>query len=211
MRSMPTSPRANPARTPGASSQAGSPPSYPEQIRTNLNKSERCQAPRPDREAARIAPEHREKTKAEHLNTVAACARRSTPHLASPLEGGRDELGLGGGKGLRVGAAPVRPSPTPFAALPRLRRPRTPGAASQADHTLNNPEQIRTNLNKPERCRTPRPDREVFRIAPEHPEKNKPEHLNTVAACARCSTPHLTSPLEGGRDELGFPPGVREG
>ena len=26
-----------------------------------------------------------------------ACLRRSTPHLASPLEGGRDELG-GGGK-----------------------------------------------------------------------------------------------------------------
>ena len=38
----------------------------------------------------------------------------------------------------------------------------------------NNPEQIRTNLNKPEHRRTPRPDREPPRITPEHPEKTKP-------------------------------------
>ena len=39
----------------------------------------------------------------------------------------------------------------------------------------NNPEQIRTNLNKPEHRQAPRPDRTAPRIAPEHPEKkNKP-------------------------------------
>ncbi len=42
--------------------------------------------------------------------------------------------------------------------------------------TPNNPEQIRTNLNKPERRRTPRPDREHPQITPNTPEKTKPEH-----------------------------------
>ena len=40
--------------------------------------------------------------------------------------------------------------------------------------TLNNPEQIRTNLNKPEHRQLPRPDREAARITPDHPEKTKP-------------------------------------
>ena len=42
-------------------------------------------------------------------------------------------------------------------------------------HTPNNPEQIRTKLNKPKHRRTPRPDRNTPKITPEHPEKNKPE------------------------------------
>ena len=40
----------------------------------------------------------------------------------------------------------------------------------------NNPEQIRTDPNKPEHRRTPRPDRGALRITPEQPEKNEPEH-----------------------------------
>ena len=40
----------------------------------------------------------------------------------------------------------------------------------------NNPEQIRTNLNKPEHRQTPRPDRTTPRITPKHPEKKNPEH-----------------------------------
>ena len=94
------------------------------------------------------------------------------------------------------------PSPGSYAALSRLRRPRTPGAATHPDHTLNDPEQIRTNLNESERRRTLRPDREVARITPEQPEKR---NLNTETSSLRSrrSTPHLTSPLSGGRDELG--------
>ena len=45
------------------------------------------------------------------------------------------------------------------------------------EHHLNNPEQIRTNLNKPEHRQTPRPDREPPKITPKTPRKNKtPEH-----------------------------------
>ena len=78
----------------GLALQAGSSLSNPEQIRTNLNIAERCQALRPDREAARITPGQPKK---RNLNTETSSlrSRRSTPHLTSPLEGGRDELGKG--------------------------------------------------------------------------------------------------------------------
>ena len=86
--------------------------------------------------------------------------------------------------------------------------------------TPNKPEQIRTNLNKPERRQAPRPDRAAPRIAPEHPEKNKPEHRRRAPfrhSCASLSVipaqagthpasppriPHSPihpSPLPGGR------------
>ena len=89
------------------------------------------------------------------------------------------------------------PSPGSYAALSRLRRPRTPGAAIHPDHTLNNPEQIRTNLNKPERWQMLRPDREVARIAPEQPEKKKPEHRNVVAPLAAFHPPPNLPPERG--------------
>ena len=59
---------------------------------------------------------------------------------------------------------------------------RTPGAAIHAGASLSNPEQIRTNLNKPERRRTVRPDRSALRITPEHPKKTQPEHRRRLAA-----------------------------
>ena len=63
--------------------------------------------------------------------------------------------------------------------------------------SLNNPEQIRTNLNTAER-----PD-QIERQLESPLNTRKKVGLNIVVAGLRCSTPHLTSPLEGGRDELG--------
>ena len=64
-------------------------------------------------------------------------------------------------------------------------------------HTPNKPEQIRTNLNAakyPDQIGNP----------PESPPNTpKKRNLNTVAAHSQPPTPHLTSPLKGGRDELG--------
>ena len=74
--------------------------------------------------------------------------------------------------------------------------------------TPNNPEQIRTNLNKPEHHQTPRPDRTTPRITPKHPEKKNPEHRRhrsptptlrhsrapSVIPAQAGTHPHLTSP-----------------
>ena len=43
-------------------------------------------------------------------------------------------------------------------------------------HTPNKPEQIRTNLNKPERRQAPRPDRDTPGSPPNSPKKTNPEH-----------------------------------
>ena len=43
-------------------------------------------------------------------------------------------------------------------------------------HTPNNPEQIRTNLNKPEHRQAPRPDRDAPGSPPNSPKKTNPEH-----------------------------------
>ena len=63
---------------------------------------------------------------------------------------------------------PSTPAPTPNLSVNLRCQPH--------QRTLNNPEQIRTNLNKPEHRRTPRPDR----TAPESPsntrKKTNPEH-----------------------------------
>ena len=69
------------------------------------------------------------------------------------------------------------PSPTPSHSRAPLRR------------TPNNPEQIRTNLNKPEHRRTPRPDRTTPRITPDTPEKTKPEHRPRLLPTSRLSSP----------------------
>ena len=54
------------------------------------------------------------------------------------------------------------------------------------EHHLNNPEQIRTNLNKPEHRQTPRPDREPPESPQKHPEKTKPPNTpySVIPACA---------------------------
>ena len=92
------------------------------------------------------------------------------------------------------GAAPVarRPAPT-------LHSRASAGAAIQVGSPLNNPEQIRTNLNIAER-----PD-QIGRPPGSPLDSRKKTNLNTEhrRSCARRSTPHLTSPLKGGRDELG--------
>ena len=89
--------------------------------------------------------------------------------------------------------------------------------------TLNNPEQIRTNLNKPEHRQAPRPDREAARITPQHPEKKEsrtpspptpsvipapppPRHSCAgrnprATAGAHATADPLLVPLKGGRDE----------
>ncbi len=76
---------------------------------------------------------------------------------------------------------PLTPAPTPNPSKTWRNRnhthhPATPSVnlrCQPLQHTLNNPEQIRTNLNKPEHRRTPRPDREAARITPDHPEKKE--------------------------------------
>ena len=64
-------------------------------------------------------------------------------------------------------------------------QPHTPGTVIHAGSPLNNPEQIRTNLNKPERRQAPRPDRGALRIAQNPPDQNNPEqalpHLRPTA------------------------------
>ena len=80
---------------------------------------------------------------------------------------------------------------------PRANRPRTSSATIHPDHTLNNPEQIRTNLNKSERCQTLRPDREVARIAPEQPEKKKPERRTSSQLLAAFHPPPNLPPERG--------------
>ena len=77
---------------------------------------------------------------------------------------------------------PSTPTPTPNPSKTQQNRnrahhPDTPSVNPRCQslrHTPNNPEQIRTNLNKPEHRQAPRPDREHPRITPQHPEKNKP-------------------------------------
>ena len=77
---------------------------------------------------------------------------------------------------------PSTPAPTPNPSKTQQNRnrahhPATPSVNLRCQplrRTPNNPEQIRTNLNKPEHRQTPRPDREAARITPDHPEKTKP-------------------------------------
>ena len=92
---------------------------------------------------------------------------------------------------------PSTPAPTPNPSKTQQNRtralhPNTPSVNPRCQplrQTPNNPEQIRTNLNKPEHRRTPRPDREAARITPQHPEKKKPQTpsappTRAVPACA---------------------------
>ena len=90
---------------------------------------------------------------------------------------------------------PSTPAPTPNPSKTQqshnhARQPDTSSVNPRCQplqHTPNNPEQIRTNLNKPEHRRTLRPDRETPRITPEHPEKKKTRTPSS-----------LTRNLEGG-------------
>ena len=70
-----------------------------------------------------------------------------------------------------------------------------PSGASRTN--LNNPEQIRTNLNTAER-----PD-QIGGLPGSPPNTPEKANLNTAVTHSQHSTPHLTSPLSGGRDELG--------
>ena len=184
VRAMPTSPRANQPRTPGATIHAGSPSitlNNPEQIRTNLNKPEHRQPPRPDRDTAQIPPES---------------ARSKQPRTSPHPPGRNNELRahLGPWSHFRHSCAgrnppqlpPTHPHFPPTLATLTLeqkchimplspqRRRRAPHVtavnpnladgcqnlpSSTPDqplrHTLNNPEQIRTNLNKPEHRQPP--------------------------------------------------------
>ena len=72
----------------------------------------------------------------------------------------------------------------------RARHPVNPVVNLHCQHlrrTPNNPEQIRTNLNKPEHRRTPRPDRDAARITQNPPDQknpNKPAPPSVIPACA---------------------------
>ena len=76
---------------------------------------------------------------------------------------------------------PSTPAPTPNPSKTqqnhnRHHHPDTPSVNLRCQphqHTPNNPEQIRTNLNKPEHRQAPRPDREAARITQKHPEKKE--------------------------------------
>ncbi len=63
----------------------------------------------------------------------------------------------------------------PMPTSPPTTQPRTPNTTIHPEHTLNNPEQIRTNLNKPEHRQTPRPDRTTPKITQNPPDQKKPE------------------------------------
>ena len=96
---------------------------------------------------------------------------------------------------------PSTPAPTPSPSKTQRNRnwlaAPTPPVSTFAANPSDTP---RTNPNKPERCQTPRPDREAARITPDHPEKKKPEHRRRPLAA---SHPPPNLPLEGGRNELG--------
>ncbi len=77
---------------------------------------------------------------------------------------------------------PSTPAPTPYPSKTQQNRsralhPDTPSVNPRRQplqRTPNKPEQIRTNLNKPEHRQAPRPDRDTPRITPDQPGKNKP-------------------------------------
>ena len=79
---------------------------------------------------------------------------------------------------------PSTPAPTPNPSKTQQNRshthhPDTPSVNPRRQplrHTPNNPEQIRTNLNKPEHRQAPRPDRETPESPPITPKKRNPEH-----------------------------------
>ena len=139
-------------------------PNKPEQIRTNLNKPERRQAPRPDRTAPRIAPEHPEKKQTRTPPPPTRNLPRPTV-IPAPLSSFlRPSSVIPAQAGTHLAnAGQTLPSST---SAPLRRTP-------------NNPEQIRTNPNKPERCQAPRPDRTAPNRPPNTPKKTNP---NTAAA-----------------------------
>ena len=119
-------------------------PNKPEQVRTNLNKSEHRQAPRPDREPPGSPPNTQKKANPEHrrhpLKTSHSppsfprppsrhsCAGRNPPsHLPSPnssLPPLRGEVRWGVGGNERLPTARLTPrSPTPSAPLRHTRAP----------------------------------------------------------------------------------------
>ena len=95
---------------------------------------------------------------------------------------------------------PSTPAPTPNPSKTqqnhnRHHHPDTPSVNLRCQphqHTPNNPEQIRTNLNKPERRQAPRPDREAARITQNTPKKKKPEHRRRPLATSH--PPTITPP-----------------
>ena len=75
----------------------------------------------------------------------------------------------------------VRPMPT----SPPTTQAITPSTTIHPEHTLNNPEQIRTNLNKPEHRQTPRPDRTTPKITQNPPDQKNPEQARALRhSCA---------------------------
>ena len=128
---------------------------------------------------------------------------------------------MGGGRapnGQHRSHTPQPPTPTPLNRATVLRRTRVrsmstfphahqlhaPGAATHAASPPNNPEQSRTNLNAA-RCS------DQMGAPPESaPDRSNKTAPNGVA-CAWRPTPLLTSPLEGGRDELGSLPAEMRG
>ena len=146
-------------------------PNKPEQIRTNLNKPERRQAPRPDRTAPRIAPQHPEKKQTRTPPPPTRNLPLPTVIRASPV----------------IPAPPtLRHSCAPFLSFLRRQEPSLANAgqtlpsstSAPLRRTPNNPEQIRTNLNKPEHRQAPRPDREPPESPPTPRKKTNP---NTAA------------------------------
>ena len=115
-------------------------PSTPEQIRTNLNKSERRRTPRPDRNTPSDHPESARSKKPEQA--------RAPSVIPAPLS-----------------VIPAQAGTHP---------PRATGTTIHAGSPPNKPEQIRTNLNKPERRRTLRPDRNTLRITQNPPDQKNP-------------------------------------
>ena len=127
-----------------------------------------------------------------------------SPIHPSPLPGGR----LGGGweatcqhhqprRTLIVREPQLPPTVLPSHRRTKVRsmptspptQPRTPSTTIHAGSPPNNPEQIRTNLNKPERPRTLRPDREASRITQNPPDQKKPEQARASASPYSCLPP----------------------
>ena len=112
------------------------------------------------------------------LRPLPSFLRRQEPNLANA-----DQTVTKVDKGCQK-LTPSTPAPTPNPSKTQQNRtrahhPDTPSVNPRCQplqHTPNNPEQIRTNLNKPEHRQAPRPDREPPGSPPNTPKKTNPEH-----------------------------------
>ena len=181
-------------------------PNNPEQIRTTLNKPEHRRTPRPDRTTPRITPESARSKKTEQARPPPSFLRRQEPapqpsfprtkHLPkkihpSPLLGGR----LGGG--WDVASVHRRSSGRPHSS-----REHPPNGHSYAGRNPGGPPKPlpRRRPSLAERAATVHGAGSCLRGGV---GERRSGCWRAVGACSLPRTPHLASPLKGGRDELG--------